>query len=57
MSALSFSALLIGRLLPPSWRRMEEALDRQDAVLLRLGLVLGAELALFAGLTVVMLLR
>jgi hypothetical protein len=56
MSGLGFAALLIGRLLPPDRRRMERALERQDATLLRLGLVLAVELVLFAGLTLLVML-
>lgn len=52
MSGLGFSALLISRLLPRSWRAVEADLDERSGTMLRLGLALTAELALLLLLTV-----
>jgi len=52
MSGLGFSALLIGALLPRSRRAVEAEMDGRPGMLLRLGVMLAAELALFLALTV-----
>jgi hypothetical protein len=52
MSGLGFSALLIGTLLPRPWQAVEAEMDGRPAMLLRLGVMLAAELALFLALTV-----
>jgi hypothetical protein len=53
MSALGFSALLIGTLLPRSRQAVEADMDGRPGMLLRVGVMLAAELALFLALTVV----
>jgi hypothetical protein len=52
MSGLGFSALLIGTLLPRSRRTVEADMDGRPGMLLRVGVMLAAELALFLALTV-----
>jgi len=51
MTGFGFSALLLSMLRPPSRARLEAELDRRDAVLLRLGVILSAQLSLFLLLT------
>ena len=57
MSGLGFSALLLGRLRRRAVPGLDEDLGRRDAALSRLGWLLGLELLLFLGLTVVVALR
>jgi hypothetical protein len=52
MSGLGFSALLIGTLLPRLRQAVEADMDGRPAMLLRLGVMLAAELALFLALTI-----
>jgi hypothetical protein len=52
VNGLSASALLIGWLRRPPVPGLDEDLARRDAALLRLAVVLGAELLLFLALTV-----
>ena len=57
MSGFGFSALLVGMLRQHPVPGLDEDIGRRDATLLRLGWILGVQLLLFLGLTVVVSLR